>query len=280
MRGRLSQRLVAAPALLLLAACAGPEVGGERASTPATQDPSVPDDVTRVLHVDAEGRVGSPNDVVGTVANAVDSALWFSVATAADGRMVLADGPAGAGRALRFPAFSPAGATPAAALLVRPNGTHDPLRPGERDFRFGARFRLDQESDGSDTDDGDNLMQRGVFESDTQYKLQIDRGVPSCLVRGEDGQVLVKATAEVERETWYAVSCTRDGDGVELRVERDDGAEQQQVVRDPGRTGSVSPGRKIPLAIGGKVSPRGQVTTSSTDQFNGVVDDVFLEYPR
>jgi hypothetical protein len=54
------------------------------------------------------------------------------------------------------------------------------LDPGDRDFEFGASFRLDEESSGSEADGGDNLLQRGTFASPGQLKLQLDHRVPSC----------------------------------------------------------------------------------------------------
>lgn len=278
--GRIAQRFVAVPALLLLAGCAG---GGTQAtpSVPPSAEPvKVPDDVERVLHLDSEGRTATVGTVVPSVRNAVGQDMSIAIATANDGRIELAPGVGDEGRALRFPAFTESGPVGAAVVVARSEGESDTLNPRRRDFAFGARFWLDAQSDGSDEDDGDNLVQRGLFGDDVQYKLQIDGGKPSCLVRGDDGEVMAEASEPVERETWYDVTCERTGGGVAMRLERSDGAGEPVQVQTKGRTGSIDFDRSVPLSIGGKVSDGGEVTVSSVDQFNGFVDDVYVEYER
>ncbi len=279
-RGGLARRLTAAPVLLLLAACAADGSQATPSGSSGVEAVSPPEGVRRVLHLDAEGRASSPGSVVPTLRNAVAREMTVSVATTGGGRAVLAEGPDGEGRSLRLPAFEAEGPVAAAVVVVRAAGEFDALAPARRDFRFGARFRLDKTSGGTEADNGDNLVQRGLFADDAQYKLQIDGGVPSCLVRGAAGEVLAKAGAEVDRERWYDATCTRTQRGVELRVEAVDGAGQPIVAEAAGATGRLVPGRRVPLAIGGKVSPGGQVTESAADPFNGLVDDVFFEFPR
>lgn len=276
-------RLAALAASGVLVACtsAGQEAEPE-AADPASADVgvTVPPGATRVLHLDMEGVTAPRGAVVPRVSNAIRRKMRISVATAADGRARVGDGPDGRGRSLRFPPFSQAEPAPAAGLLVRAPGSWDALAPGRRAFRFGARFKLDATSAGSEADDGDNLVQRGLSGDEAQYKLQIDDGVPSCLVRGSDGEAFAKASREVARDTWYEASCRRTPEGVRLRVARVDGRGEPITARSGRDPGRVRPDREVPLSVATKVSPDGEVTTSSTDQFNGSVDDVFFEYQR
>jgi len=172
----------------------------------------------------------------------------------------------------RFPAYT--GTTPSPeALIVAKAKEAGALDPLDQDFRFGASFMLDSESSGSKADDGDNLVQRGSFASPGQFKIQIDRGVPSCRILGDEGEVFVKAGTAISPEVWYAVSCQRAGSEVSISVTQY--GEQGQTWTAAGPTGHITLG-DLPLAVGGKVSSEG-LTVGSGDQFNGSVDDVFLQ---
>ncbi len=179
----------------------------------------------------------------------------------------------GAGHAVRFPAYTGAADAPAAVLVASDTGD-GALDPGDDDFTFGARFRLDEESSGSKTDNGDNLVQRGTFDSPAQFKIQLDHGVPSCRVLGGAGEVFVKAEGPVDPDTWYTVTCERTSQEVTLQVAADGEASGDGTWRKSGPTGPVSL-KDLPLTIGGKAGPDG-TPVASADQFNGEVDDVFL----
>jgi len=147
--------------------------------------------------------------------------------------------------------------------------------PGSGRLTFGADLRLDEVSSGSDGDNGDNVIQRGLYGDPAQYKLQVDRRRPSCVVRGESGEVVVKADLELGRG-WYRVGCRRAGDGVTLTVAD---IESERVGpprrwKARGATGRLSP--RGPLAIGGKLTAGGALVGSDTDQFNGALDNVVV----
>ena len=178
------------------------------------------------------------------------------------------------GTALRLPAFK-AGSPPLAVLVVNDTTGGDDLSPGTAKFRFGASFALDQKSTGSSADNGDNLVQRGLFGARAQYKIQIDNKRPSCRVKGSAGAVHVTADRSVTPGEWYRALCSRDGSTVTLQVRRlSDGA--KWTYRASGATGSVAPPSSTPLSVGGKVTEGGRLMTGASDQFNGRVDDVFV----
>ncbi|MFC4783438.1 LamG domain-containing protein [Nocardioides sp. MAHUQ-72] len=180
------------------------------------------------------------------------------------------------GQAVRFPAYSAAGVK-YAIIKVSNVGGYDTLRPNQADFTFGADFNLDRVSDGSSSDNGDNLVQRGLFESPSQYKIQVDHGVVTCAIRGMGGQVELKAHSPVQPGSWYRVRCTRRGDGVRLAVAPlgPDGVTDWEVVRRSGPIGPVIGPQDTPLSIGGKLGQDGSLFPASTDQFNGRVTRVF-----
>ena len=146
--------------------------------------------------------------------------------------------------------------------------------PGDDEFSFGATFQLDEESAGSEADNGDNLVQRGTFDSPGQLKLQLDHDVPSCRIKGDQGEVFVEAEGPVDPGAWYAVTCERNGSDVELTVKALGDGAGAGTWHASGPTGSISL-QGLPLTVGGKTGPDG-TPVASADQFNGAVDDVFL----
>jgi hypothetical protein len=231
----------------------------------------------RVLDLDFEQTFTPPGAVVARVENTGSSAVVASVVTSGGGRITRARG-FDSSSALRFPAYRP-GTTPAAVLLLWDRSGTDRFSPAERPFVFGADVELDEVSSGSPSDNGDNVVQRGLSADTSQYKLQLDRARPSCRVAGSAGVAFVKAPTPIRPGVWYRVSCRRSADTLLLDVRRlgqaGPGAEQTVAVRAP--TGSVTMARGVPVSVGGKTAADGKITTSSTDQFNGLVDNVLFE---
>lgn len=226
--------------------------------------------VTKVPLPDGHSAVKVSNKGTGDVR--------VSVARINNGQLRGGTDPTGA-RALRFPPYSPSDPAPAVVLGVWNSSKSDQLSPGTRAFSFGADFRLDKDSYGRPSDNGDNLIQRGFFSSTAQYKIQVDKRVPSCRIQGERGSVFVEAKAEVANDTWYRVDCSRQGDRVNLRVQVL-GANAPGDVREYvtyGPTGDVTmDDPRQPLTVGGKMNGDGRVTESSVDQFNGAVANVYF----
>lgn len=159
-------------------------------------------------------------------------------------------------------------------------GSGDPLAPGSNDFTFSIYFKKDATSSGTKVDDGDNLMQRGLYTDPAQYKLQVDDGKPSCVIRGDQGRVIVRSGLTVDPSLWYKAQCTKSGETTTLTLKeyRPDGTTRLVTARNSGVTGSlVWPRRETPISIGGKLAADGQVIRSTTDQFNGWVTHPLLE---
>jgi hypothetical protein len=125
-------------------------------------------------------------------------------------------------------------------------------------------------------DNGNNLVQRGLGDDLSQYKVQVDHRRVSCRVAGDLGAVEPKSRMKVEPGHWYSVTCARVGRTVTLVV-RSLAGHQADRVALRGDTGSVTASGSTPLAVGGKVTDEGRVIRLNSDQFNGLVDDVFLE---
>jgi hypothetical protein len=266
--------------VLFLAACGDggdprPESPPDRTTTTRpTQDPSAGTSTIPELLLDFDS-LPATAETVQTVRNEGSASVIVMAATSGSAAVRAVDDPEG-GRAVRFPAFrevAKAPRTPSVAVLLASDELAE-LDPGDRDFSFGASFALDRRSSGSAVDDGNNLLQRGGFEG-AQLKIQVDRRVPSCRVAGDRGDVFVEADAPVVPWRWYTVTCERDASQVTLTVTPRGRGETSQAWRSSGPIGSVSLGL-TPISIGAKTGPTGEIV-SSADQFNGAVDDVFIQ---
>jgi hypothetical protein len=160
---------------------------------------------------------------------------------------------------------------------VRNATRRDHLEPGTSRFRFGAEFRLNRTSSGSSADNGDNLIQRGLAGTPAQFKIQTDGRRAVCSVKGSRGRATVGVPVEIVPGDWYRAVCVRGGTSVRLRLLHwRDGAWQAHARHVTQATGELDFPRRTPLSVGGKLTPEGDLATSS-DQFNGVVDNAFLD---
>ncbi|MDQ3628776.1 MAG: hypothetical protein M3419_08205 [Actinomycetota bacterium] len=185
------------------------------------------------------------------------------------------------GWAARLPAHSGQSDPPRASIRVRREGPNDPFSPGETDFSFGVDFHLNSVSSGSTLDDGDNLVQRGLYAEAAQYKVQVDGGVPRCRISGHGGAVVVRARS-VQRQQWYRILCSRSGQAVTIRVWKltSSGPVCFDSATGRGPIGSVTFPRTVPLSVGGKLDAAGAVASGSSDQFNGVIDEIVYDVSR
>ena len=204
------------------------------------------------------------------VPNAGSSTGVAEAKGAADGRVLVEPGPDG--QAARFPALDESGELARAVLVY--TADDGALDPGEEDFRFGADFVLDAVTQG-ENDDGNNLVQRGLSADRVQYKLQAENGFASCRIEGDQGAVMVTATVRLQPQRWYRVMCGREGDEVSLHLESDGGKDLDTVTRSM-RTGSLEFDASVPLTMGGKLAPDGDVVRRMADQLNGALDNVFV----
>jgi hypothetical protein len=201
-----------------------------------------------------------------------------AVVVASDGGRAVRVAREGGGWAARLPTFAAQESPPRAVIRVDGAAATDWFNPQWRDFRFGAAFNLDEVSQGSQSDDGDNLVQRGLYGDGAQFKLQIDDREPTCSVTGDEGAVVAKAD-RVEAGQWYRARCVREGDEVTIRVTKltADGAFDVESATARGTIGSVDFDANVPLSVGGKLDASGDLVRSSGDQFNGVVDNVYYD---
>lgn len=214
-----------------------------------------------------------------TVDQAGQGAVQQEIVTLNGGGVEPVTSPSGE-RAFEFPSYDDEPAAAQRAVLgVTNTGEADVLSPGASDFQFGAEFRIDEQSAGEPTDNGDNLIQRGLFGDGAQYKVDIDKDKPTCRIEGMDGEVLLRASKVVATDTWYAVRCSRRGDEVELVVMEYEGDRLVEHSRDTmtSPTGDLTwEDPALPLSVGGKLTPVGGVVESASDQFNGAVANPFL----
>ncbi|HZJ05402.1 MAG TPA: hypothetical protein VFD59_08025 [Nocardioidaceae bacterium] len=213
----------------------------------------------------------------GSVTNLGSADVTARVVTLDGGEATRVTGH-GPGEALRFPAFSGSSNPPRAVLRITNDGSPDQLNPGTARFSFGADLRLRKESEGTRADNGNNVLQRGLYEDAAQYKLDVDGRRPGCRVKGASGTVSVRSAARVNPRDWYRVACTRDESAVTMRVVQflEGGGRRTSTKSASGPTGVVvmsSP--RTPMSVAGKLQTDGRLVPS-TDQFNGVIDRVFL----
>jgi hypothetical protein len=245
------------PGCLALSACDGSADGTEE----------------KVIDIDFDSAVdGDLSAVENTGTAPVDIAVVGNVdaLTTEEGRE--------GGVALRFPEYGAPGLPVIVTVTSEDGGT---LNPGAKPFTIGADLMVDERNEGGVVDDGNNVLQHGLFSDTSQYKLQVDRDRASCRIEGSSGAVVVNDEAELEPDVWYHVECRREPDRVVLTVESlDPDVTYESEVSLEGETGSVAASTAAPVVIGGKFGVNGEVVTSNTDQFNGALDHVFVTIVR
>ncbi|MBZ5739745.1 hypothetical protein [Nocardioides mangrovi] len=256
-------------AVLLLAGCdLSDDEDTHAASTPVTASPSArPHTGRTVLLEDDHGRP----------AQAGTAAVEVRVAALDGGSVAASAGPDGA-RAIAFPPYRATGTYPRAVVVVTNKGDDDELNPGTAAFTWGTDFKIDARSEGRTEDNGDNLVQRGIYSEPTLYKAELDLGRPACVVQGVDGIVTIRSSTAVIPGIWYHMECRRDGAEVTVTSWPLDDPNDRTTRIGVGPTGDVTPVEpSIPLSVGGKVSQTGEVIKSATDQLNGDLARPFLE---
>jgi hypothetical protein len=191
------------------------------------------------------------------------------------GRVTSGDGS----RGLRFPHFSKDDEAPRMVLVVQPEGTAaasvDPTSDGG--FTFGADVKLDRIAGSGKFDNGDNVVQRGLFADPSQYKLQVDKRVPSCTVKSPLARAFVKVPEAME-PGWYRVVCDYRAGTLTVSASRMENGQpgapvQASVTED---LGPLVFNPATPLVVGGKVGSNGLLVRNQPDQFNGALDNVFV----
>ncbi len=235
---------------------------------------AVPEDRLLVLAPVEENRdfAAVPFEQRGTVDVEVD------VSRLSDGQLTLEQDEE-FGAVWDFPDYTGGAEPPRAIASVVPASDPDPLSPGESDFRYGAIFTKDAESSGSEVDNGDNLVQRGLASDAHQFKLELDDDHPRCQVMGSEGTLGVRSEVQVRTGVWYSVECERRGDALRVTVIVDPrGAGDVYTSEKEGPIGELDwTGTPIPVAVGGKLAADGSVIGTATDQFNGLMTRAWLD---
>lgn len=264
-RSRAGTALPASFALVLLVSLAG--CGSK---TQGDQDRDSGSDVPRGLPEHATMLLQPDDDAQGVVqlGTAPVTVTWSTID---DGEAEATAGPDD-NEAWKMPGFTTATPYPRAAMVVRNAGDHDSFSPGTEDFMWGADFQLDAVSTAeTGPDNGDNLIQRGLWGQTAEYKAEVDLRRASCVVHGTEGTLLVRAEMNAEPGRWYRMRCSRGSDGLTVTVRElgDDGWGPETEAHVSGPVGSVDYEASMPIAIGGKISPEGELVQTATDQFNG-----------
>lgn len=241
-----------------------------------------------VLRFD-DGRLAAP---FTSTANVGSLSARTSVAIVTDsagaGRIVAVTSSPGQAMAADFPPYSAGG--PRAVLVVRNVGGSDGMNPGSARLEFGADLLLDSGvTSGGSSDNGNNAVQRGLYDDRAQFKLEVDAGRPTCRVKGSGGAVQVTARTTMAPGARYRVRCLRAAaaNTVSISVaafaaDGSLGATATTAASTPaGRAlGSLTFVATVPLSVGGKAyvnaasgSPK---LMAASDQFNGAIDNVVL----
>lgn len=232
-----------------------------------TSAPPTPGAPTTVLEADFGEEIGRTLGEGSTIPVTREGGVRVDahVIARGDGRVMTVAGPAGRGAALQFPSLG----SESVAVVVQPSSPTD-LTPGTAKFTYGADFMAD-----GDWDDGDNVVQRGLYTDRGQYKLEIDGGRPACSIKGSTGQVTARSGHVVTPHAWYTAQCVREGDTVTVIVRRL-GATKVWSRTVEGKTGDVRPeSPTTQLSIGAKTWDNGRVG-ADPDQFNGTIDNVYV----
>ncbi|GLW28314.1 LamG-like jellyroll fold domain-containing protein [Actinoplanes regularis] len=165
--------------------------------------------------------------------------------------------PHGNGYALRFPPKCTGVKCP---RVVLQGGNTPDLNPGTRPIRYGAGVLLSP----TQTDSGENILQKGYSTGGGQYKLQVDgdSGRPSCGF-GDDVVYLAHSRVSIADGNWHSLECRRLGPTLSILV---DGV-LQGAVAVPLTLGVDT---VEPLTVGAKGAG------TNNDQFHGTLDDVWV----
>ncbi len=216
-----------------------------------------------------------------TFDNSGTAAVRVSVVSLNGGVLTARAQRGGGGHSIRTPRFNPNTGAPRAVVKILNATATDALNPRTNPFTFGADFTLDGLSSSTargSVDNGDNLMQRGLFNDSSQYKLELDDNVAACRIGGAQGAVEVSSSVRMQADRWYRARCKRLSGSISISVTfwRANGSAHTVTDTRAGRTGDMTPDRASwPLSVGGKLEAAGAVS-SATDQFNGRIDNAIL----
>ncbi len=113
-----------------------------------------------------------------------------------------------------------------------------------------------------------NMIQKGQAGAKGGYfKMQMPKGIVSCLFRGADGSRSVNSRVALNDGAPHTIRCERVGTAVTMTI---DGT---KVRRATGPTGLIS--NTVPLSIAGK--PHCDGTTITCDYWVGTMDEISID---
>jgi hypothetical protein len=205
-----------------------------------------------------------------------DAELGVGVVNAHGGSLRVVAGPSDElPRAISFPSSADSGVSPRAVVRLNA-GAGGALSPRASGFTFGAVLRASGRPGGDTAHQGDNVFQRGRYADSAMFKLQIDDGRASCVVRGRAGRVMVRSSVSLAAGVWHRVTCSRFGPRLVVQVARYASGEVIDRSTTSGATGDVAFASSIPASIGGKLRASGRLA-ADTDQFNGDIASVWTK---
>ncbi len=234
----------------------------------------------------------------GTLGTSVTSTVYRKVATSpnADYPATIVNGVSDAsgtlpsGRAIDLPPYRLLSSGPSLSVIGIKNGSStgtDPMNPGIGDFTWKADFSLDDNL-GSQTVDGDNIVQRGLY-STTGYmwKMSADGHKYVCTVKapGTGNEIetpIITIPNQTSNRSWYRGRCNRSAAGVltaTLQVyDKAQGAyvSVKTVTKAGAGINFTAMPKSTAVSIGGKLTTSGTGVNTDPDQFNGVLDNVTL----
>ena len=222
-----------------------------------------------------------PRHAIVRLGNAGTAPVSVKVVRSNGGRLVARQAKNTRSRIADFPASAGGPSAPHAVVAVV-NGKRDRLAPRTSAFSFGVDFKIDAAAIAA-RDDGNNLMQRGYYGSPAQYKLQVDKDVIGCRIKGQQGAVFLTADTPVDPAKWYRVRCSvtpaADGpDTVRLQISTLGARGRAHLLEDHSaivEIGRLNFPRARPLAIGGKLKDS-LLMPARVEQFNGLLDNAFF----
>lgn len=169
--------------------------------------------------------------------------------------------PASTGKYIRMPLRCAAGATTCPRALLEGADDAD-LDPGTKTFRWGATVYQSM----SQLAGSSNVMQKGVYTTESQWKMQIGegQGKAQCVVVGQGSTTayVARSSVTVADSKWHKIVCLRKAGLLAVYV---DGV-NRGYVRIPT---NLSIANNKPLRVGGP-----NFNTNS-DMYHGFLDDVY-----
>lgn len=271
---KVAATVLALASACVLAGCGGPGVETRLPSDPTRTPYAVKPDLSRnavLLDFDEEDPIAvQASGKVGTRSLQAGGGQLIQV-------------PSGNGTsALQFPSYDRGKNGPRLVLVLESGGGPDQFNPAGGEFSFGADLRLDAESSEKGSDDnGDNVLQRGLFSDQFQYKLQVDKRVPSCTVKSGATRMFVKLDQSFD-DNWFRVRCDYRSGTLTISASRilQDRFDDLGLKSVQGTIKPLQFSAKSPVTVGGKTTPEGELVFNESDQFNGDLDNVYVDIPR